>query len=211
MAIDDLLDEHEQSEKVRTWLQENALGLIGGIVLGLAVIGGWQWWQKQQQAARVAAGERYQALVDSIHADKLEQAQAQVAGLDTGAYASLGAMELAKAQLAAGKSDLALATMRRAKPADGALAAIATQRLARLLINAGKSTEALKVLPGNSLDGTSLQLRGDAFYALGQRDQARDAYAQALAHMAADAPQRRLVELKLSEVGGTPPTPEAKS
>ena len=48
MAIDDLLDEHEQSEKVRTWLKDNAVGLIGGIALGLALIGGWQWWQKQQ-------------------------------------------------------------------------------------------------------------------------------------------------------------------
>jgi predicted negative regulator of RcsB-dependent stress response len=211
MAIDDLLDEHEQSEKVRTWLQENALGLIGGIVLGLAIIGGWQWWQKQQQAARVAAGERYQALVDNIHAGKLKQAQAQLAGLDNGAYGSLGALELAKAQLAAGQSDLAVASMRRTRSADPALSAIALQRLARLLINAGKSAEALKLLPGSSVDGTTLQLRGDAYYALGQRDHARDAYSQALAHMEADAPQRRLVELKLSEVGGTPPTSEAKS
>ena len=55
MAIDDLLDEHEQSEKVRTWLQKNALGLIGGVALGLGLIGGWQWWQKRTQEQGFAA------------------------------------------------------------------------------------------------------------------------------------------------------------
>ena len=33
MAIDDLLDEHEQSERVRTWLRDNAGGLVGGQVM----------------------------------------------------------------------------------------------------------------------------------------------------------------------------------
>ena len=42
MAIDELLNEYEQSEKVRGWLRNNALGLIGGVGLGLALIAGWQ-------------------------------------------------------------------------------------------------------------------------------------------------------------------------
>jgi len=71
MAIDDLLDEHEQSEKVRTWLRDNALGLVGGIALGLALIGGWQWWQKQQQQARLQTADRYKAAVDDIGANRL--------------------------------------------------------------------------------------------------------------------------------------------
>lgn len=211
MAIDDLLDEHEQSEKVRTWLQENALGLIGGIVLGLALIGGWQWWQQQQQTARLAAGDRYQAMVDSLQANNPKQAQAQLAGLGKGAYATLGALQLAKAQVVAGQSGPALATLQDVHADDPALAAITAQRRVRLLIDAGKTGEALKLLPAASTDGETLQLRGDAYYALGKRDQARDAYMQALVHMDADAPQRRLVELKLSEVGGTPPKPEAKT
>lgn len=44
MAIDDLLDEHEQGERVRTWLRDNAAGLIGGLALGLLLIWGWRWW-----------------------------------------------------------------------------------------------------------------------------------------------------------------------
>ena len=40
MAIDDLLDEHEQSERVRSWIRSNAIGLIGGVGLGLGAIAG---------------------------------------------------------------------------------------------------------------------------------------------------------------------------
>src|SRR5690348_10822760 len=210
MAIDDLLDEHEQSEKVRTWLQENALGLIGGVVLGLALIGGWQWWQKQRHGAQIQAGERYQSAVDDIQAGKLQPAKSAVAALPAGAYATLGALSLAKAQMAAGHRDDAITTSRASRPTDAALAAITAQRLALLLIDAGKAEEALKQLPAGDSDPQTLELRGDAHYALGHLDQARAAYAQALATMDAAAPARRLVELKLSEVGGTPPKPEAK-
>lgn len=210
MAIDDLLDEHEQSEKVRTWLQENAVGLIGGVVLGLALIAGWQWWQKQQQSERIQTGERYQSVIDDIQADKLKPAQSQLAALD-GAYATLGAMALSKAQLAAGKRDEAIATLRGNTAATPALAAIQSRRLARLLIDAGKPDQALKLLPATSTDASVLQVQGDAQLALGHGDQARDAYMQALAGLDADAPQRRLLELKLSEVGGIPPKPKAKS
>ena len=211
MAIDDLLDEHEQGEKVRTWLRENALGLIGGVVLGLALIGGWQWWQKQRHSAQVQTGEHYQAAVDAIEAGKLAPAKSSLAALPQGAYSTLGALSLAKAQLAAGRRDDAIATLRASHPADPALAAITSQRLALLLIDAGKAGEALKQLPAEDNDAQTLELRGDAHYALGHLEQARAAYAQALAKMDATAPARRLVELKLSEVGGTPPKPEAKT
>ena len=211
MAIDDLLDEHEQSEKVRTWLQANGAGLIGGVLLGLALIGGWQWWQKQQERALIETGERYQTALDSIQAKNLKQAQLQVAGLPNGAYASLASLDLAKAQLDAGQRDAAMATLRAADPSDPALAAISSQRLARLLIDAGKAAEALTLLPAQSTDAEMLQVRGDAHFALGHREEARAAYAQALTRLDVGAPQRRLVELKLSEVGGTTAKPEAKT
>ena len=48
MAIDDLLDEHEQGERVRTWLRKNALGILGGLALGIAAIYGWRAWESHQ-------------------------------------------------------------------------------------------------------------------------------------------------------------------
>ncbi len=212
MAIDDLLDEHEQGEKVRSWLRTNGGGLIGGVVLGLALIGGWQWWQKQREQQRVETGERYQAVLKSVEAKDLRKAQGQVLALpDASSYATLAALALAKAQLEAGQRDAAIASLQSVKSPDPALAEVLTQRLARLLIDAGKADQALKLLPAGTIDAETQQVRGDALFAMGRHDEARAAYLQALAHFDVAAPQRRLVELKLSEVGGVPAKPEAKS
>jgi len=211
MAIDDLLDEHEQGERVRGWLRDNGAGLIGGVALGLALIWGWQWWQQQRQHQRMQAGVQFQAAIDNLKAGKLAQAQSQVAALPDGTYDTLAAMALAKAQLTAGKRDEAIATLRAAKAKDPGMAAIIDQRLARLLIDAGKAKDALAVLPADSRDPGTLQVRGDAYNALGQQAQAQAAYVQALTGLDVGSPQRKVVELKLSEVGGMPAKPEARS
>ena len=62
MAIDDLLDEHEQGERVRTWLRKNALGILGGLALGIAAIYGWRAWEshqaRQMEQCRLASARR---------------------------------------------------------------------------------------------------------------------------------------------------------
>lgn len=211
MAIDDLLDEHEQGERVRTWLRENGAGLIGGVLLGLVVIGGWQWWQKQREQQRLHTGEQFQAVADAITAKQLKPAQALAAKLPAGTYATLAALDLAKAQVDAGQRDAAIATLRAAQPQDATLAAVANQRLAQLLIDAGKPRDALALLASDSADVATQQVRGDALIALGHASEARTAYSLALAHADVGSPQRKLLELKLSQVGGTPAQPEAKS
>ena len=74
----------------------------------------------------------------------------------------------------------------------------------------GKSEEALTLLTSID-DPVAHEVRGDALFALGRKDQARDAYNKALAQLDVAAPQRRLVELKLSQAGGTPPKPDSAS
>ena len=209
MAIDDLLDEHEQGERVRTWLRNNGAGIIGGVVLGLALIWGFRWWQDQQLGQRMAAGSNYQAAVDQLEAGKPAEARPVIASLPGGTYATLAAMQLAEAQLGAGKRDDAIATLRGIEPANPQLAAVVSERLARLLLDAGKHQEALALLQGDA-PGT-LAIRGDAYAASGDKAKARDAYARALVGLEVGSPERNLVELKLSEVGGSPAQTEAGS
>ena len=204
MAIDELLDEHEQGERVRAWLRENALGIIGGIALGLGLIYGWQWWQRQQEGQRMQASASYQSAIDQLKAGKVAEARPLVAAMPDGVYDTLAALALAKAQLDDGKRDEAIATLRATQAEDPALAAVVRGRLAGLLIDAGKGKDALALLAQAPDEAGVLQLRGDAHAALGEEAQAREAYARALVLLEVGDPARRLVELKYTEVGGTP-------
>lgn len=210
MAIDDLLDEHEQSEKVRSWLQKNALGLVGGVALGLVLIGGWQWWQKRGHDQQVASSERYTAAIKTVATDT-GKAKAEIAALPAGSeYAALAALQLAKTQVESGHSNDAIATLRGVKTDDPGIAAVVNGRLAQLLTDSGKPQEALKLL-AEAQDAGTLQAKGDAYKALSQPDKAREAYAKALAQLDAGSPERRLLELKLTDVGGTPSKPGGKT
>lgn len=209
MAIDELLDEHEQSERVREWLRRNGSALVFGIGLGLAAILGWQWWERHQGQQQAKAAADYQAAIDAIRAND-KAAAAKVGAVPEGVFRTLAQLDLAKAQVEAGQRDAAIGTLRAIRTADAALAAIVEQRLARVLIDAGQAEAALKLVA----DGDSaavLEVRGDAQLALGQRDQARASYDKALLKAQVGTPQRSLLELKLTEAGGTPPKPENKS
>jgi len=210
MAIDDLLDEHEQSERVRGWLRQNGAGLFAGVVLGLGVIGGWQWWQQHTMGQQAAAGREYAAVVDSLKSNKLGQAKAQSAALASSGsdFAALAAMQVAKAQVEAQDRDGAIATLRGVQAKDPAIAVVVNARLARLLLDAGKPKDALALLGDKPEGAAAIEARGDALFALGKIEEARAAYAQALVKLDVATPQRRLVELKLIQVGGSPARPE---
>ena len=209
MAIDELLDEHEQSERVREWLRRNGSALTIGIALGLAAIGGWQWWKVHQQNQHAQAASDYRAAVSAVEA-KDPKAEAKINALPEGAYRALAQLALAKSQLAAGKRDAALATLRAIKTTDPALAPVVQLRTARLLIDAKKADEALKLV-GTGDSVATMEIRGDAQMALGQLDKARDSYGKALLKAEVGTLQRALLELKLTEAGGTPPKTETQS
>lgn len=204
MAIDDLLDEHEQGERVRSWLRNNALGILGGLALGIAAIYGWQTWSSHQAKQRQQAHYAYAEAVKQLEAGQVDQAGTLLAGQE-GAYATLAALRVAKAQVEAGKPEEAIATLRGIQ-VDPSLNEVVEERLAQLFNATGKPEETLKLLEGET-GGPALELRGDALLASGKRDEARDAYAQALTGTDVASPARRRIELKLQEVGGQVPDP----
>jgi len=205
MAIDDIFDEHEQSRRVQEWLRRNGGGLIGGVLLGLAAVGGWKWWQQREAQAHVRQADAFQSAVDAVDRDGVKVAS-RVQALPAGAYRSLAALRLARSQAEANDAAAAIATLRGAMPDDPALKDIFQRRIALLQIDSGKAADALKSLTGD--DAATLDLRGDAQFALGQMDAARESYRRALAKAEVGSPQRRLLELKYTQVGGVPVEPQ---
>lgn len=211
MAIDDLLDEHEQGERVRSWIRNNALGLAGGIGLGLAAIVGWQWWQGKQVQDRMGVNARYDQALQEFQAGRLPEDQGRATldalGKRNSTLATLAALQLARQYVEAGRRDDAIVVLRNLRDADPDLRAEVRQRLARLLVDAGKGKEALALLD-DERNPAMLDARGDAQMALGDRAKARQDYLKALGLVDVADPQHRLLQFKLIEAGGTPPHTE---
>jgi predicted negative regulator of RcsB-dependent stress response len=92
------------------------------------------------------------------------------------------------------------------------LTAVADLRRARIAVAQGKGEDALKLIEPLSKEayaGLALEIRGDALKALGRDDEARQAYQDALTALDTGAPNRRIVEMKLTDLGGSVAQPEA--
>ncbi|MGQ0798711.1 MAG: YfgM family protein [Pseudomarimonas sp.] len=213
MAID-LMDEHEQSERVRAWLRDNGGAIVGGIAIGLAGIFAWQWWGNSKVEHRIDAASQYQALVEAVERKDRDTVDSVSQSLskdfaDT-PYASFAALARADQLLEAGENEGAVASLKKAieLAPDAALAGLARVRLARAQLGAGEhqaALDALKSLTVDAYQGVAEELRGDALLAMGDAEAARTAYSTALEKLDEAAPSRRLVEMKLVDLGGKVP------
>lgn len=209
MAIE-LLDEHEQGERVRSWLRENGSAIVGGIALGVAAVVGYQWWGQSQVGHRADAAMQFMALQDAATAGQRDAVESLTASLikeyaDT-PYAVLADLALADVQLQAGEQEAALTSLRRAAAGstDEGMKQLVITRQARVEIAAGKYEQALQTLEAvraESMKGIRDDLRGDALRALGRNAEAISAYQESFAAYVDGLPSKRLVELKLSDLG----------
>jgi predicted negative regulator of RcsB-dependent stress response len=216
--VDDYLSDREQEEALRTWWRENWRWVIGGVVLGLGLLGGWRYYESHRHRTALASAALYEELQAALAKPDMEQAASVLATMtadhDASGYTQQARLLLAKAQVEAGKLDEAVALLHAVadQSKDPELAQIARLRTARLLIQQGKHDEALRLLDTESAGAFAAQvreIRGDALFAKGDRDGARAEYAAALADNADAQTDRTLLELKMQEVGGAAPAAPA--
>ncbi len=208
----DQIEEYEQGERVRAWLRDNGSSLIGGVVLGLAALGGWHWWQGQQADRLVQAAAEYEVFSKAVEAKDDTKAGAHAASLaqdfPKSPYPVLAALRRAEMLHVEGNDEDALKVLDAAgdSQADPVLVELSKLRAARLLAGMGKPEDAIKRLDAvgdSSFPAVAAEIRGDAQMALGRRDEARAAYELALASLDIAAPTRPMVEMKLTDAGGS--------
>ena len=80
------LSEQEQAERLKNWWKKNAAPVLGGVLLGLGAIFGYNWWTAAEEKRREAASDLFAELAESVTAESAriaeEKAAAEAAGDD---------------------------------------------------------------------------------------------------------------------------------
>lgn len=202
--------EEEQVEAIKKWWKENGKSVIGGVLIGVAVLyGGKMWFEQRNQHMEMASAE-YEAMMQDLNQDKKNEAADRGAAIlgqyaDT-AYGELAALAMAKIKvdendLVAAKSHLQWA-LDNAKQEE--IKRIARLRLARVLHAEGKQDEALQLLNNVNVGKFAAaydELKGDIYVAKGDVAQARTHYDLALQSLEPTSRVRRYIEMKLDDLG----------
>jgi predicted negative regulator of RcsB-dependent stress response len=206
--------EAEQLELAKGWLKTNGIWIIAGIAIAVAGLGGWRWYQERRTAQAEAASARYEELVDAFaRSDKtrgmtlLDQLNREYAWTP---YASLGTLIAARVQVEANELDKAAVGLKSVMDSaeDEELKMVARMRLARVQAAQGKYDDALatlKVENGGEFAPRLSDARGDVLLAKGDRAGALKEYLAARSSEDNGRLDFELLDLKIRDLGGTPP------
>lgn len=202
-------DEELQIEAFRRWWSRNWKGVIGGLVVGLAVVIGWQFWTHHEAAHRLKASQLYQQFSRAISGTGNEDVKALVAKLrssysDT-PYAAMAELKVAQIEVSNGYFKKARSHLNWVANhgEDAGIRAIARLRLAMVLWQINAPNQALSLLekrPPQQFRGLYEMLSGDIFASQHRDSQARQAYEQALLLLPQDSPERKMVREKLANI-----------
>lgn len=209
-----MADEHEDEDvqRIKNWWRANGASLVIGVVVGLAVIVGWQGWQAYVENQALAAADLYQQFAALQQSGADDQALVDLADELQSDYGS--SPYAAKAGLALGRHFAQAGDNERARQAlqwvidyadQTALRHLARVRQARLIWGDGDAEAALAQLDTDHPDLFAplyAELAGDIHAAGGDRAAARQAYQRALDNLPADADPAAL-QRKLADVAPT--------
>jgi predicted negative regulator of RcsB-dependent stress response len=212
--VEDYLSDREQEEALRNWWRENWRWIIGGVVLGFALLGAYKYWETYRDRQAAESAGMYREFSVALQANDADKAKSLLDGLakshGNSPYTQQARLMLAKHHVDAGRFDEALALLRTvaAESEDPELAKVAQLRAARVLVQQAKFDEALaslKVEDAGAFTAQVREIRGDALVAKGDMEGARAEYAAALADANTPQVDRSMLELKLQDVGGQAP------
>jgi predicted negative regulator of RcsB-dependent stress response len=184
--VSDYLSDEEQVARLQSWWRTNGVITIVAIIVAIAAVVGWRWYQNQQATAMAAASDRYTAYVEAEDGARQAQLTRLLGEHPKSTYAQFALMDQAKRASVAGKFDESVKHYQDVlgnKP-DEAVADLANVRLARVLQQQDKSDAALTALGavrGSGFRAQVAELKGDILLQQGDRVGAHEAYAAALA------------------------------
>lgn len=195
--------EEQQVEAIKSFWKENGLAIVGGAILGLGGMIGWRMYSDAMMTSQETNSEHYVDVV-SVQQPSTDNL-ISFAEEGKGTYSSLAALTAAKIAVEDNDLEAAANYLETAtNVSDGhQLKALATLRLARVQFQQGSTDKALQTvstIESSLLVAQVQELKGDIYSSLGDVEQAKLAYEQALS---ADE-SNRFLQMKIDNVSISP-------
>ncbi|RVU41809.1 tetratricopeptide repeat protein [Rheinheimera riviphila] len=201
--------EEQQVEAIKRFWKQNGVSIIAGVVIGLAGLYGFRYYQSQQVASIEGQSSQYAALIEKVGAEGTDkpawliEAQTFIEANPGSSYAVLTALLAAKEAVLA--KDYGVAEKQLswvvANTKTPEIIAVATLRLARVQTEQGNFDAALSTLNATlptSFTAQQQELKGDVLLKSGDEAKAKAAYQAALA--AVEDGKNPLLQVKLNEL-----------
>jgi predicted negative regulator of RcsB-dependent stress response len=206
--------EAEQYERAKAWTRMNGPWIVAGIAIGALLLGGWRWYQDRRNTQAETASARYEEMVSALN--RGDRARGLTIAADINReyawtpYATLATLLAARVHVDANELDQAAAGLKSVMDSadDKEMRMIARLRLARVLSAQAKYDDALATLkvddPGEFATRLA-DVRGDVLLAKGDRAGALREYLAARTGENKGRVDAELLDLKIRDLGGTPP------
>jgi predicted negative regulator of RcsB-dependent stress response len=199
------LTDEEKAEAIKKWWVDNGTAVVGGLVLGVAGLFGWNWWTDRQDARAEAASELYSMALAQVSAGQDTRASALASDLTEKGrgtpYAAMGWALVADIAVRQQETERAIHALEQARTTtrDRGYRQVLSLRLARHLVAAERLDEAETLLgevTGDAFAGLRAEVHGDIARARGDAKRARELYLEARAA----GNDTELLRLKIDEL-----------
>lgn len=209
--MEEYLSEKEQFERLMGWLRANIPWILIGLAAGGVIVGGWRWWQARADRNGVAAAQSYAQILDAFDRgdrtrgmDMVDQLGQTHAGSP---YVDQADLAAARLLLETGQIDRAASylTVVMDHSRDPQLALIARLRLGRIQVAQNHADLALATLGTTNrgaFEGRFAEVRGDAYFAKGDKPAALREYRAARLALGPAQASNDLLDLKINDLAG---------
>ncbi len=216
--MDEYLSEKEQLDRLLGWLRVNIPWIAIGLACGGLIVFGVRWWQARAERIGIEASQAYTQILDAFDRgdrthglDLVEQLSRNHAGSP---YVDQADLAAARLLLETGQPDRAASylTVVMEHSKDPQLALVARLRLARVQVAQGHADAALSTLgtaDQGAFEGRFAEVRGDAYFAKGDKASALREYRAARAAIGPAQAANDLLDLKINDLAGAAPSTPA--
>jgi predicted negative regulator of RcsB-dependent stress response len=217
--VDEYLTEKEKLDQLLGWLRVNLPWIVLGLAVGGLIVGGWRWYQARTERSGIEASQAYGQILDAFqHGDRtrgLDMVEQLRHSHPDSPYVDQADLASARLLLETGQVDRASSYLNAVvgHSRDPELVVLARLRLARVQVAQNHADMALATLgtaDQGAFEGRYAEVRGDAYFAKGDKAAALREYRAARAAMGPAQAANDLLDLKINDLAdAAPSTPVA--